>query len=54
MLGIPSARLTLKVGALVILMRNINPVKGFYNGTRYIVKRIYFRVLKIEITFDEY
>jgi hypothetical protein len=35
-------------------MRNINPAKGFYNGTRYIVKRIHSRVIKVEISFGEF
>jgi hypothetical protein len=32
----------------------MNPAKEFYNGTRYIVKRIYSRVIKVEISFDEF
>jgi ATP-dependent exoDNAse (exonuclease V) alpha subunit len=52
--GIPPARLTLKVGAPAILMRNMNPVKGFCNGTRCIVKRMHSRALEIEIASAEY
>jgi hypothetical protein len=52
--GIPPARLTLKVGAPVILMRNMNPAKGFCNGTRCIVKRMHSRALEIEIAAGEY
>jgi hypothetical protein len=44
----------LKINALIILMRNINPVKGFYNNTRYIVKRIYSRVIKVKISSGEF
>jgi hypothetical protein len=29
-------------------------MKKFYNNTRYIVKRIYSRVIKIEISFDKF
>jgi hypothetical protein len=32
----------------------MNPTKKFYNDIRYIVKRIYSRVIKIEISFDEF
>jgi hypothetical protein len=53
-LDIPPVRLILKIGAPIILIRNMNPAKEFYNGIRYIVKRIYFRALKIEITADKY
>jgi hypothetical protein len=44
----------LKISAPVILIRNINPAKRFYNGIRYIVKRIYSRVIKVEISFGEF
>ena len=37
-LKIPPARLTLKIGTPVILIRNINSAKRFYNNTRYIIK----------------
>jgi hypothetical protein len=47
-------RLILKINAPIILMRNINPAKRFCNGTRYIVKRIYSRVIKVEINSDEF
>jgi adenine/guanine phosphoribosyltransferase-like PRPP-binding protein len=52
--GIPPAWLALKIGAPVILMRNINPPKGFYNGTRCIIKRMHSRALEIEIAAGEY
>lgn len=52
--GIPPARLALKVGAPVILLRNMNPANGFCNGTRCIVKRIHSRALEIEIASGEY
>ena len=32
--------LTLKVGAIVILLRNINVKEGLYNGTRLIIKSL--------------
>jgi hypothetical protein len=52
--GIFLARLMLKINASVILMRNMNPAKEFYNGIRYIVKRIYSRVIKVEISSGEF
>lgn len=47
--GLPSHKLTLKVGAPVMLLRNINQKKGLCNGTRMILTRIGDRVLKAEI-----
>jgi hypothetical protein len=44
----------LKIDVPIILIRNINPAKEFCNDTRYIVKRIYSRVIKIEISFGEF
>jgi hypothetical protein len=52
--GIPPARLTLKVGAPVILTRNMNPANGFCNGTRCIVKRMHSRALEVEIASGEF
>ena len=45
----PSHKLTLKVGAPVFLLRNINNKKGLCNGTRRILIHIGDRVLKVEI-----
>ncbi|KAL0693661.1 hypothetical protein Bca4012_060841 [Brassica carinata] len=47
--GLPSHKLTLKVGAPVMLLRNINQRKGLCNGTRMILTHIGERVLRAEI-----
>ena len=47
--GLPSHKLTLKVGSPVMLLRNINQKKGLCNGTRMILTHVGERVLKAEI-----
>ncbi|XP_056845361.1 uncharacterized protein LOC108807528 [Raphanus sativus] len=47
--GLPTHKLTLKVGAPVMLLRNINQRKGLCNGTRMILTHIGERLLKAEI-----
>uniref|UniRef100_A0A0D3CY09 ATP-dependent DNA helicase n=1 Tax=Brassica oleracea var. oleracea TaxID=109376 RepID=A0A0D3CY09_BRAOL len=47
--GLPSHKLTLKVGAPIMLLRNINQTKGLCNGTRMILTQIGERVLKTDI-----
>jgi len=37
--GMPCHKLNIKVGALVLLLRNINTKRGLCNGTRLIIKR---------------
>jgi len=49
MTGFPSHELSLKEGAVVILLRNLNPVKGLLNGTRLIFRRMYENSLDLEI-----
>ncbi|XP_018461372.2 uncharacterized protein LOC108832383 [Raphanus sativus] len=47
--GLPSHKLTLKVGAPVMLLRNINQRKGLCNGTRMILTYVGDRLLKAVI-----
>ncbi|RID65595.1 LOW QUALITY PROTEIN: hypothetical protein BRARA_D00779 [Brassica rapa] len=47
--GLPSHKLTLQVGAPIMLMRNINQTKRLCNGTRMILIHIGKRVLKEDI-----
>ena len=45
----PSHKLTLKVGAPVMLLRNINQKKGLCNGTGMILTHVGDRVLKAKL-----
>eukprot|EP00794_Sanderia_malayensis_P001764 gene1764-biopygen1612 len=47
--GMPLHSLQLKVGATIILLRNINPAKGLCNGTRLIVRDLKRHVITAEI-----
>ncbi|XP_035232337.1 ATP-dependent DNA helicase PIF1-like [Stegodyphus dumicola] len=47
--GMPPHRLNLKVGVIVMLLRNLHPSVGLCNGTRLIVKRIMPNVLDCEV-----
>ena len=47
--GLPSHKLTLKVGAPIMFLRNINQQKGLCNGTCLILTYIGEKVLKADI-----
>ena len=52
--GLPLAKLRLKVGGPVMVLRNLYPAEGVCNGTRGIVKRMSPRVIEIELLSEEY
>lgn len=47
--GLPAHRICLKVGAPIMLLRNINQPEGLCNGTRLIVTHLGERVIKAEL-----
>src|SRR5437762_13713546 len=47
--NLPPHELKLKIGAPVILLRNLNPSAGLCNGTRLRIARISQRVIECEI-----
>ena len=49
----PPAKLTLKVGCIVMLLRNLNPQRGLCNGTRLIIKNIGQYVLEVVVMNDQ-
>lgn len=47
--GMPLHIISLKVGSIIMLMRNLNPPEGHCNGTRYIITNIAKHVLEAVI-----
>jgi ATP-dependent DNA helicase PIF1 len=43
--GMPPHHLGLKVGVLIILLRNLNVTSGLYNGTHTIIQRLARRLI---------
>ena len=52
--GAPPHLLELKVGAPVMLIRNLDPTRGHVNGTRYIIKELQPRVIHAQIAVGPY
>jgi hypothetical protein len=52
--GLPLARLRLKIGCPVMVLRNLYPSEGVCNGTRGVVKRMSTRVVEIELLSEGY
>ena len=52
--GMPPHKLNLKVGCSIILLRNLDPRNGHVNGTRYVVRKLYQRIIEAEIAFGDH
>ena len=51
--GLPLAKLTLKVGCPLIILRNLNPGQGVCNGTRGVLTKMTRRVLEVRLLTGE-
>ncbi|XP_065321187.1 ATP-dependent DNA helicase PIF1-like [Gordionus sp. m RMFG-2023] len=47
--GVPPHKLTLKIGTIVMLLRNLSPKKGLCNGTRLIIRHLHINFIDAEV-----
>ncbi|XP_059179144.1 uncharacterized protein LOC131958244 [Physella acuta] len=52
--GMPPHRLNLKVGSVVMLLRNLDSTRGLCNGTRMVVKQLMSKVIDCEIMIGSF
>jgi hypothetical protein len=52
--GMPSHKLSFKIGAPVILLCNLDPLAGLCNGTRLIIRRFTMRVVEVKIIIGKW
>jgi len=52
--GLPPHKLSIKLGAVIMLLRNMDPSRGHCNGTRYIVRQVSPRCITAEIACGQY
>ncbi|OMO54933.1 DNA helicase PIF1, ATP-dependent [Corchorus olitorius] len=52
--GVPDHRLSLKVGAVVMLLHNVNQMSGLCNGTRLIVTVLGINIIQAEIIYGDH
>lgn len=50
--GMPPHALKLKVGVIVMLLRNLNPKKGLCNRTRLVIRSLHENFIKAEIVSE--